>query len=70
MRDGNEMLIREFGEDFAGAVVTALAEKDRREQLGLAARRRAVETYGWRSIGRDLFAEYQRVAGNSIEVRN
>jgi len=62
VRDGEELVISEFGEEFVAAVTALLADHQRRERLGQAARRKAVETYGWVSIGRDLFREYERVA--------
>ncbi|RZU48417.1 glycogen synthase (ADP-glucose) [Krasilnikovia cinnamomea] len=52
-----------FVADLAAALTTLLEDPDRARQMGLAGRRRAVETFSWASIAEDTARVYRSVLG-------
>lgn len=63
--DGQEALLAEEPEGFAGHILALLAEPDRRRALGQAARRFVEQSYGWEAIGPKLEAVYGQGASPS-----
>lgn len=62
VRDGDEMVIREFGAPLVRAIIELLDRPEGRAVLGERARQRAVATYAWGRIGLDLVAAYREAA--------
>ncbi|GAB1691498.1 glycogen synthase [Krasilnikovia sp. M28-CT-15] len=52
-----------FVADLAAALTTLVEDPDRARQMGLAGRRRAVETFSWASIAEDTMRVYRSVLG-------
>ncbi|BFU44337.1 glycogen synthase [Krasilnikovia sp. MM14-A1004] len=52
-----------FVADLAAALTTLLDDPDRARRMGLAGRRRAVETFSWASIAEDTMRVYRSVLG-------
>jgi starch synthase len=52
-----------FVADLAAALTDAVSDPDRARQLGLAGRRRAVESFSWASIGDRTLDVYRAVLG-------
>jgi glycosyltransferase involved in cell wall biosynthesis len=60
-RNNEHLLIRDDPSAFALAVVELLANRQRRTELGAAARELALEVYGWQSIAERFVQLYERV---------
>ena len=52
-----------FERDLAGAINGLMTDASRRESMGRAARRRAVESFGWESIARQTVELYRSLLG-------
>ncbi|HEV7195492.1 MAG TPA: glycogen synthase [Pedococcus sp.] len=52
-----------FIDDLAGALTDAVSDLPRAERMGLAGRRRAVESFSWASIGDQTLSVYRDVLG-------
>jgi starch synthase len=52
-----------FARDLAEAVNALMADPGRREAMGLAGRRRAVERFSWSSIADETVALYRGLVG-------
>ena len=52
-----------FARDLASALNALVTDPERRERMGRAARRRAVESFGWPSIARQTVELYRSLAG-------
>lgn len=68
--NGTNMLIRDDPASFADAVVEVLRDGDLRNKLQVAARRTAVEQYGWRSIGDKMLSAYEGLMNNEMGGRS
>jgi glycosyltransferase involved in cell wall biosynthesis len=62
VRDGHDVIVREFGEAFVDAVVCALGDHGMRKAIGDNARATAMRHYAWAGIGRRLHEAYQAAA--------
>ena len=63
-RSGVEVLIADSPEEFAGAVVSVLNDKDLRERLSANGRRLVEEKYDWKVVLKELENVYRKLAGN------
>lgn len=59
LRHDEHLLIADTPQDFADAVLTLLAQPERRERLSQAARERVLERYDWRRCCRPLLEHYR-----------
>jgi glycosyltransferase involved in cell wall biosynthesis len=66
-RDGENALIRDTPEGFAGAVRTVLTDTALRRRLEAGARQTAEETYGWSRLGERMHASYAAVMHGARE---
>jgi glycosyltransferase involved in cell wall biosynthesis len=57
-RDGENILVRDDPESFAGAVRAVLADADLRRRLGENARATAERVYDWEVIGAEMLRDY------------
>jgi glycosyltransferase involved in cell wall biosynthesis len=64
--DGENILVRDTPDAFAGAVVEVLRDATLRARLERNARRIAVETYSWSVVGRRLRSAYNALLGRSV----
>ncbi|MFI5292020.1 MAG: glycosyltransferase, partial [Candidatus Limnocylindrales bacterium] len=52
-----------FERDLAGAVNVLMADPSRRDDMGRAGRRRAIEAFGWDAIARQTVDLYRSLVG-------
>ncbi len=64
--DGENILVRDTPDAFAGAVVEVLRDATLRSRLERNARRTAIETYSWGVVGLRLRAAYNGLLGRPV----
>jgi glycosyltransferase involved in cell wall biosynthesis len=67
--DGENILVRDAPEAFAGAVVEVLRDPALRARLERNARRTAIETYSWSVVGRRIRLAYAELLGRRSSPR-
>lgn len=68
-RDGENILLADSPDEFAQAVRRVLADATLRERLATNARRTALESYGWETIGAAMQAAYLRLQTTQLVDR-
>lgn len=65
---GRDLLVAETPDDFAEAVISLMEDEGRRRELGVHARRRVEERYGWEAIGSRMNAFYERLIRKASQL--
>ncbi len=65
-RPGVEISIADSPDEFAGAVIRILQDKELRERLAVNGRRLAEEKYDWHVVLKELDNVYLELAGNHV----
>ncbi len=66
--DGENILVRDAPDAFAGAVLEVLHDATLRNRLERNARRTAIESYSWNVVGRRLHAAYDQLLGRPVSA--
>jgi len=59
LRDGEDLLVRDLGADFANAVTSLLRNSELRRELEFNARRTVEDRFGWDAIARRAMSSYE-----------
>ena len=62
-RFGEDVLVADSPEDFAGSVITLLQDKELQQKLAINGRRLVESKYDWQVVLGELDKVYQRLAG-------
>jgi glycosyltransferase involved in cell wall biosynthesis len=65
LADGEDLLVREIGIDFAEGIITLLGDERLREHIAAAARKTAERRFGWAAIAREGLACYRGLTERS-----
>ena len=65
LQDGEDLLIRDLGDDFAAAMTELLRDRELRQKLASRCRQTAEDRFGWDSIARQALASCQSLLSDS-----